>query len=81
MASATLSIGGSIIHYLIGLSIDQNVDFQNLKKTIEDWSNFHFLIVDEISNCQHWVVPCWQKYISNYKNEKLKSSSLQPFGG
>jgi len=31
IASAALLIGGSTIHYLIGLSIDQNVDFQNLK--------------------------------------------------
>ncbi len=32
IASAALLIGGSTIHYLIGSSIDQNVDFQNFKK-------------------------------------------------
>jgi hypothetical protein len=30
--SATLLIGGSTIHFLIGLSIDQNIDPQILKK-------------------------------------------------
>jgi len=45
IASVALLIGGSTIHYLIGISIDQNVDFQNLIKTIENWSNSHFLLL------------------------------------
>jgi len=75
-ASVALLIGGSTIHSLIGLSIDRNIDSRNLPQKNEDWSNFHYLIIDEVSMVGYTMLTK-----IHLKLQKLKSSPLQPFGG
>lgn len=63
---------------MIGLSINWNVDSQNLKKTIEDWSklNIWLLMKYQIS-----MVDCTMLPKIYLKLQNLESSPCQPFDG
>jgi len=59
---------------LIGLSIDRNVKYQNLFLKTKDWSNFHYLVIDEISMVGYTMLAKMHLKLQN-----LKSLPFQPF--
>jgi hypothetical protein len=65
-------IGGTIVHSLLGLSIDKNIIINKSKTIIDSWFNIQF---DEIS-----MVGYVMFNTMHLKLQKLKSSIL-PFGG
>jgi len=75
ITNATLLIGETIIHSLIGLSIDKNTIINKSKTIPNSWFNIQFMIVNEIS-----MVGCTMLVTMLLNLQKLKSSIL-PFGG
>jgi ATP-dependent DNA helicase PIF1 len=73
-ANATLLIGGTTIHYLLGLLINKHdIVRPNLITSI--WPTIEFIIVDKIS-----MVVCNMLFTMHLKLQKLKSNIL-PFRG
>jgi len=70
-----LLVGGIIIHFLLGLSIDKNVIVSKSNSIIDIWPNIKYMIIDEIS-----MVSCNMLVTMDLKLQKLKSNIL-PFGG
>ncbi len=52
-ANATLLVGGTTIHSLLGLSIDKHAIVSKSSSIINIWLTVNFMIIDEISmvNC------------------------------
>lgn len=69
-ASVVLLIGGLTIHYLIGLSIDQNVDFQNLKKN--NWRLVKVSLFDYWWSLKLSSAGCIMLAKIHFKLQKLK---------
>jgi hypothetical protein len=59
---------------LIDLSIDSNIDIQELKNINDDWPNIDHLIFDETS-----MIGCTMLVIMYFKMQNLKSKSQQSF--
>jgi hypothetical protein len=47
--NATLLINGTIIHYLLGLSINKHKTISKSNPIINIWPNIQFIIINEIS--------------------------------
>ncbi len=73
--NVVLLIGGTTIHFLLGLSIDKNIIVNKSKTILDSWSNIQFMIVDEISTVGYVMLNTM-----HLKLQKLKSNIL-PFGG
>ncbi len=68
-------VGGIIIHFLLGLSIDQNIIVSKLNSIIDIWPTIKYMIIDKIS-----MVSSNMLITMHLKLQKLKSNIL-PFGG
>ncbi len=75
ITNATLLIGGTTIHSLLGFSIDKHAIVSKSNSIINIWTTIDLMIIDEIS-----VVGCNMLAIMHLKLQKLKYNIL-PFDG
>jgi hypothetical protein len=73
--NATLLLNGTMIHSLLGLSIDKHTIISKYNSIINIWPNIQLIIIDKIS-----MVGCALLATIHLKLQKLKSNIL-PFGG
>jgi hypothetical protein len=68
-------VGGTMIHSLLGLSINKHAILNKLNSIIDIWPTIEFIIIDEIS-----MVGCNMLVTIHLKLQKLKSN-IFPVGG